>query len=170
MTGTDSISKKAAIDAVRNIRAITGTDDDSILLIDKAEAMTELMCLPSAQTEPLCNTCRYRNLEWDEEPCDSCTMGGESNYYKPSAQPDMSEYSDRLWKAAYERGKREAQPERKKGKWSEAERQKSQIFYCSVCGGRVYYPWIGSRKEKRKNVCRYAYCPYCNADMRGEQP
>lgn len=88
----------------------------------------------------------------------------------PSAQPDMSEYSDRLWKAAYERGKREAQPERKKGKWSEAERQKSQIFYCSVCGGRVYYPWIGSRKEKRKNVCRYAYCPYCNADMRGEQP
>lgn len=28
-----------------------------------------------------------------------------------SAQPDMSEYSDKLWKAAYERGKAEAQPD-----------------------------------------------------------
>ena len=27
----------------------------------------------------------------------------------PSAQPDLSEYSDKLWKAAYERGKAEAQ-------------------------------------------------------------
>ena len=26
----------------------------------------------------------------------------------PSAQPDLSDYSDRLWKAAYERGKAEA--------------------------------------------------------------
>ena len=29
----------------------------------------------------------------------------------PSAQPDLSEYSDKLWKAAYERGKAEAQDE-----------------------------------------------------------
>ena len=29
----------------------------------------------------------------------------------PSAQPDLSGYSDRLWKAAYERGKAEAQPD-----------------------------------------------------------
>ena len=29
----------------------------------------------------------------------------------PSAQPDLSGYSSRLWKAAYERGKAEAQPE-----------------------------------------------------------
>lgn len=27
----------------------------------------------------------------------------------PSAQPDLSEYSDKLWRAAYERGKKEAQ-------------------------------------------------------------
>ena len=27
----------------------------------------------------------------------------------PSAQPDLSDYSDKLWKAAYERGKAEAQ-------------------------------------------------------------
>jgi len=29
----------------------------------------------------------------------------------PSAQPDLSDYSDKLWRAAYERGKKEAQPE-----------------------------------------------------------
>ena len=29
----------------------------------------------------------------------------------PSAQPDLSEYSEKLWKAAYERGKAEAQDE-----------------------------------------------------------
>ena len=32
-------------------------------------------------------------------------------YDLPSVQPDMSEYSDKLWKAAYERGKKEAHPE-----------------------------------------------------------
>lgn len=47
----DTISRQAAVDAVRNIRAITGTEDDSILLIDKAEVQTELMMLPSAQPE-----------------------------------------------------------------------------------------------------------------------
>lgn len=35
-----------------------------------------------------------------------------------SAQPDLSEYSDKLWRSAYERGKREAQPE---------------IIYCKDC-------------------------------------
>ena len=29
----------------------------------------------------------------------------------PTAQPDLSGYSSRLWKAAYERGKAEAQPD-----------------------------------------------------------
>ena len=56
----DLISRQAAIDAVRNIRAITGTEDDSILLIDKAEAQTELMMLPSAQPEIIrCKDCKY---------------------------------------------------------------------------------------------------------------
>ena len=61
------------------------------------------------------------------------------------------------------------EPERKKGKWSEAERLKSEVFYCSVCGRRAYHPWVGSRKDERKNVCRYNFCPNCGADMRGEE-
>ena len=46
---SDLISRQAAIDAIRNIKAIKGTSDDKILLIDKAEAQTELMMLPSAE-------------------------------------------------------------------------------------------------------------------------
>lgn len=45
--------------------------------------------IPTAQPEPPCNTCRYRDLEWDEEPCDSCMIGGEKSYYTPSAQPEQ---------------------------------------------------------------------------------
>ena len=45
----DLISRQDAIDAIRNIKAITGTFDDEILLIDKAQAQTELMMLPSAE-------------------------------------------------------------------------------------------------------------------------
>lgn len=47
----DLIDRQQAIDAIRNIKAIKGTSDDKILLIDKAEAQTELMMLPS--TEPV---------------------------------------------------------------------------------------------------------------------
>lgn len=45
----DTISRQAALDAIRNIRALKGTFDGEILLIDKAEAQTELMMLPAAQ-------------------------------------------------------------------------------------------------------------------------
>ena len=45
----DLIDRQAAIDAVRSIKAITGTSDDKILLIDKAEVQTELMMLPTAE-------------------------------------------------------------------------------------------------------------------------
>lgn len=45
----------------------------------------------------------------------------------PSAQPDLSGYSDRLWKAAYERGKAEAQPD---------------IIRCKECR---YYEWMSNR-------------------------
>lgn len=48
---TDTISRQAALDAIRNIRALKGTFDGEILLIDKAEAQTTLMLLPSAQPQ-----------------------------------------------------------------------------------------------------------------------
>ena len=48
----------------------------------------------------------------------------------PSVQPDMSGYSDRLWKLAYERGKRDAQQE-----WIPVtERQPDEDGYYLVTG------------------------------------
>ena len=56
---------------------------------------------------------------------ENCELGEEVFMIKnlPSAQPDLSEYSDKLWRNAYERGKAEAQTEIihcrecKHGKW-----------------------------------------------------
>lgn len=31
-----------------------------------------------------CDTCLYNDRTWDEEPCDSCTFGGETNHYIPT--------------------------------------------------------------------------------------
>lgn len=69
----------------------------------------------------------------------------------PSAQPDydLSDYSDRLWKAAYERGKAEA--EVKHGKWIKVG---DNSYRCSVCGD--------------VSCCMGDYCPDCGAKMRKE--
>ena len=56
----DNINRQQALDTIRNIRAITGTFDDKILLIDKAEAQTALMMLPSVEPERhYCRECKW---------------------------------------------------------------------------------------------------------------
>ena len=67
----------------------------------------------------------------------------------PSASPDLSTFSDKLWKNAYERGKAEG---RKKGKWL---RSGSAIFPCECdqCGDTT-----------ERNT---PFCPHCGADMTG---
>lgn len=57
---------------------------------------------------------------------------------------DLSEYSDKLWKTAYERGKAEAHP--KKGKWKEVQvvigRDGDFItkeYECEICGYQQYH-------------------------------
>lgn len=55
----------------------------------------------------------------------------------PSAQPDLSGYSDKLWKAAYERGKAETEP-----RWIPVtERLPKPYEYClwTTTDGRVIY-------------------------------
>ena len=70
----------------------------------------------------------------------------------PSTQPDLSEYSDKLWRAAYERGKAEAQ--RMPGRWIDRNGNIVAPFWeryeCSECGAR----------SDNTN-----YCPNCGAKM-----
>lgn len=78
----------------------------------------------------------------------------------PTADIDLSDYSDRLWRNAYEQGKADAEPKRKTGKWLDNETSFSddvpQTCTCSVCRMRSRRP-IGD------------FCKWCGADMRGEQ-
>lgn len=48
-----------------------------------------------------------------ENGCYECAICDDVNVIMklPPAQPDLSEYSDKLWRNAYERGKRDAQAE-----------------------------------------------------------
>ena len=57
----------------------------------------------------------------------------------PPAQPDMSEYSDKLWKAAYKRGKAETQQ-----RWipcSERLPEKYQAVLATLNNGELTYAW-----------------------------
>lgn len=95
--------------------------------------------LPSAQPElaqNLHNACtdlisRQAAIEW--------CLEGLNNM--PSAQPDMSEYSSKLWRNAYERGKRDAQSE------EDCDTCKHGYFGDDQCNNcRVRYP---SHYERR---------------------
>lgn len=74
----------------------------------------------------------------------------------PSADTDLSGYSDKLWRNAYERGK--AEP--KKGKWKKTKNpQEGWVnLICPFCKkGMSYYELV----EARPN-----FCIHCGADMR----
>lgn len=68
---------------------------------------------------------------------------------------DLSEYSDKLWKTAYERGKAEAHP--KKGKWIPVTNGRGG-HECDQC--HEYAPSWQTGEEHLTN-----YCPNCGARM-----
>ena len=113
-------------------------------------ALSEAIQLASAQPE-----------ERTETPaCDLIlqTLKDAQPEWLPPADTDLSAYSDKLWRAAYERGKKEAEAERKRGKWVKVSADKYRIsasyFYeCSKC--------------KFVNQFKSNFCPVCGADMRG---
>ena len=88
--------------------------------------------------------------------------------FMPPASPDLSNFSDKLWKIAYERGKAEG---RKKGKWKEHDydEDKYDVIKCPCCMhmftvDSFHWTDIGFVKDDFK------FCPNCGADMReGEE-
>lgn len=78
----------------------------------------------------------------------------------PSAQPDLSSYSDKLWRAAYERGKAEA---RMRGRWVEVTDGTRIWKVCDQCGEKPLW------NEWRTDRCESNFCPNCGAYMRGER-
>lgn len=70
---------------------------------------------------------------------------------------------DRWWNSTHVlaaiEGVPSAQPERKKGKWIW---HTSDIWECSECGRRTH---VDECMEKPM----YEWCPYCGAEMKGEQ-
>lgn len=85
----DLIERQAAIDAIlNNVEPFAIVEPGTTCVIGAGvkdgDVIRELENLPSAQTEHSCESCRYNNLEWDEEPCDSCTAVGETNHWKPA--------------------------------------------------------------------------------------
>lgn len=76
----------------------------------------------------------------------------------PSADTDMSDYCDRLWKIAYERGK----ADRPTGEWINREKcqvdeDAYEVATCSECGAEITIEYPHD-----------SYCPNCGAKMRGE--
>lgn len=79
----------------------------------------------------------------------------------PEQEADLSEYSDRLWRAAYERGKTEAQ---KTGHWIREDSFSNgivmRIYKCSECNKKASITeegfWFLSD-----------FCPHCGAKMDG---
>lgn len=70
---------------------------------------------------------------------------------------DLSEYCDKLWKAAYERGKAEAHS--RTGKWVYDEERGARGIYaiCTACNEMIY------------QTGGFNYCPNCGARMEVEE-
>lgn len=83
---------------------------------------------------------------------------------------DLSDYSDRLWKKAYEQGKADAESERKKGKWV-PHREMSREYIGSALVSIRYDYWFcdtcGYRVEDGQPM--YNFCPNCGAKMEKEE-
>lgn len=83
-------------------------------------------------------------------------------YFCELSSADLSDYYDKLWKLAYERGKAEGQP--RKGKWVDDGTEFGCC--CSECGSTLDDYFDGLTEDVRLMKIP-DFCLNCGADMRG---
>lgn len=85
---SDLIDRQQAIDAVRVMQTYKLSEGDDMLLVDKAEVMTELMMLPSA--EPVRMKGRWNKIHWKAYRCSECERVSEyQSNFCPNCGADM---------------------------------------------------------------------------------
>lgn len=144
----DIISRQAAVDEAE--RWLFDRDDNRTV-----EKM--LRDLPSSEPEKVCIT----KIILSEEQVREAVERAKNKIIQmlPSAQPTTCKYWDNESSfCALHRPS--AQPERKRGKWIKGGeqpyfRKHFDIVVCSICNKRGEHRWN--------------FCPYCGADMRGEE-
>ena len=78
----------------------------------------------------------------------------------PSAQP-------KSYREGYQAGFKDAQSERKRGKWEMLQMPISPpVYKCSVCGSHALQSMTGCLMNRHYEANLTNYCPYCGADMR----
>ena len=70
-------------------------------------------------------------------------------------------YEEYVFREGFRRGYEKGKANRTKGEWREERNWRTASFYsvCSECG---YFD------DERDDLTAYNFCPYCGADMRGE--
>lgn len=156
----DCISRQAAIDAFWKL--------DVELRPSAMDAVVDMLkSLPTA--EPNRASCKQVTGKLDlidrqdaidaimSEPPDAHYPSWYADILKelPSASTDLSTFSDKLWKIAYERGRKEG---RKKGKWIDEKKDSISLLVwgeCSICG--------------YDSAIHYCFCPNCGSYNGGEE-
>lgn len=157
----DTVSRKAEIDAIK--RYIRGFDAIDVNFLDGLKTAIQIIeQLPHEYSNAQNALQRVGSVECEDTVSRQAAIDTVRSYYDecdereesieerieqlPSVDIDLSGFSDKLWRAAYERGKAEAV---RHGHWIYTPTSPLG-FTCSECG---------------KEMCRFNYCPHCGSLM-----
>lgn len=157
MSSADLISRQklqARLDCVDRLQMIV--DGQAIEVIPRWNVSKIIENVPSA--EP-CDNCIHDGEGWDSEACDGCVSAEpeEFEWCHDCKEYDQNAHCCHRWTKVIRNTVEELKAERK-GKWELAE----DGWYCSAC--KLYPPFDCDPEE-----IGIPFCPWCGADMRGEE-